>query len=62
MLAPMIKQRSRVVETNSFARIIGLLISGFGTKAIAAGLAIWVAMEVYSFFTAALAPITAALG
>jgi len=50
-------------KTNlSWQRIIGSLIDGFATKAIAAGIAIWIAVEAYSFITSSLAPVVAALG
>lgn len=49
-------------EHFSMERLIGQLISGFGTKAIAAAVAIYVAAQVAFTIHDALAPIVAALG
>lgn len=49
-------------EHFSMNRLIGQLISGFGTKAIGAAVAIWIAVEAYSLISSSLAPIASALG
>jgi hypothetical protein len=46
----------------SWERIAGSLISGFGTKAIAVGMALMLAHEVYTRVSAALSPVATALG
>jgi hypothetical protein len=49
-------------EAISKERLVGQLISGFGTKAIVAGMALMLAHEVYQKISTALAPVATALG
>ena len=54
--------RNHQKEAISMNAIVGSLISGFGTKAIVAGMALILAHEVYQKVSTALAPVASALG
>lgn len=52
-------RKNRSADEN---RLIGMLIDGFGTKALVIAFAVWVAYEAAMFVSSSLAPIVSALG